>query len=356
MGRLRSLQVGRAVAALLVVAYHADGSIFRTPKLWSETALGGFFAFGHAGVYFFFVLSGFIIAAAHSRDIGQPDRAPNYLMRRIIRVYPVYWIVLIPIAAIYFARPGLSKPELTAHWVIANSFALIGLYNRSSLAVAWTLFHEILFYLLFALVIVNRRIGSMVLAGWMAACLLTSVFFPDAVRGIYALALVNLLFGVGLGCFAATRRRGVPAPACVTGLGCLGFLAAGLYENRFGFADVAGSVASYGASSALIVLGLVSRERIRPIAVSRLPLLFGDASFSIYLVHYPVLSIVARLWLKVFGKAVPVDLAYIGIVVVCVAIGVGFHLVVEKPLTHVLMARWRERERPAGATVSAASR
>lgn len=88
------------MAALLVLAYHLDGSIFQTPKFWSETALGGFFGFGHAGVYFFFVLSGFIIASSHHDDIARPDRVANYLMRRIIRVYPVYWIVIIPIAII----------------------------------------------------------------------------------------------------------------------------------------------------------------------------------------------------------------------------------------------------------------
>lgn len=324
------------------MAYHLDGTIFQTPKFWSETALGGFFGFGHAGVYFFFVLSGFIIASSHYQDIARPERVVNYLMRRIIRVYPVYWIVIIPIAVIYTLKPDLSKPELTAPSVIANSFLLIGVSTRASLAVAWTLFHEVLFYVMFAVLIVNRRVGTFVLGFWFVSCV-AAAFVPASVvpPSFYPLGLVNTLFGLGLGCFALTQRHSLPKPVFLATLGCLGFLTAGIFELRFGVPGPAFSVIGYGLSSALIVCGLVSRERVRPIAVPRMLLLLGDASYSIYLVHYPTLSIVARLWLKVFGKTVWVDFAYLAIAAMATAAGVLFHLFVEKPVTRLLMKQWR---------------
>tara|TARA_R100001460_G_scaffold91283_1_gene133035 strand:+ start:417 stop:704 length:288 start_codon:yes stop_codon:yes gene_type:complete len=56
-----SLQIGRAVAALLVVLHHAT---LGSRKFYGE-AFGGFWGFGNIGVDFFFVLSGFIIYWAH---------------------------------------------------------------------------------------------------------------------------------------------------------------------------------------------------------------------------------------------------------------------------------------------------
>ncbi|MCR2346177.1 hypothetical protein NSP34_25335, partial [Salmonella enterica] len=38
---------------------------------------------GNLGVDFFFVLSGFIIVFAHYKDINQPKRAPEYLLKRL---------------------------------------------------------------------------------------------------------------------------------------------------------------------------------------------------------------------------------------------------------------------------------
>jgi len=59
--------------------------------------------FGHAGVDFFFVLSGFIIFFVHGKDIGKPSRLPHYVWRRFIRIYPVYWAVtLISIVLAFF--------------------------------------------------------------------------------------------------------------------------------------------------------------------------------------------------------------------------------------------------------------
>lgn len=236
----------------------------------------------------------------------------------------------------------MSKPELTAPSVIANSFFLIGVSTRASLAVAWTLFHEVLFYLLFAILIVNRRLGTFVLGVWFVSCVAVAFVPADVVpASFYPLGLVNTLFGLGLGCFALTQRHSLPKPVFLATLGCLGFLASGIFELRYGVPSPAFSVIGYGLSSALIVCGLVAREHARPIAVPRTLLLLGDASYSIYLIHYPILSIVARLWLKVFGKTVWVDCAYLAIAALAAAAGVLFHLYVEKPVTRALMKQWR---------------
>jgi peptidoglycan/LPS O-acetylase OafA/YrhL len=84
---LDAIQFARAVAAILVVLYHAN----RMLVLYiGQSTLGAQFVFGESGVDFFFVLSGFIIFYVHGDDLGRPDRLGRYLWRRFSRIYPIY--------------------------------------------------------------------------------------------------------------------------------------------------------------------------------------------------------------------------------------------------------------------------
>ena len=56
-----SLELGRGVAAVLVLMYHVDKFYFSSSVYFHNELFAGIFKFGHAGVEFFFVLSGFIM-------------------------------------------------------------------------------------------------------------------------------------------------------------------------------------------------------------------------------------------------------------------------------------------------------
>ncbi len=83
---IRSIQAYRGFAALLVITFHAN---LMANEYFASTPLTEFFRFGHSGVPFFFVLSGFIIYFIHKNDIGVPNRASTYLKKRVIRIYPI---------------------------------------------------------------------------------------------------------------------------------------------------------------------------------------------------------------------------------------------------------------------------
>jgi peptidoglycan/LPS O-acetylase OafA/YrhL len=84
-----SLQLCRALAALMVVCFHASGNLRRDRYLGDAAdVLERVFSFGDAGVSFFFVLSGFIVTWVHLRDFNQPGRLGNYLFTRAARIYP----------------------------------------------------------------------------------------------------------------------------------------------------------------------------------------------------------------------------------------------------------------------------
>ena len=164
-----SLQAGRAVAAILVVLFHDSVAIFALPKYWGTKPFGRLFDFGDSGVYFFFVLSGFIILHAHDEDLGR-RRIAKYIYKRFVRIYPTYWIILLLVLPPYFIDRNFGLGLETRPDVIVSSFLLIHFNSLYSVvAVAWTLFHEILFYALFSIAIWSTRLGLVVFLLWFAA-------------------------------------------------------------------------------------------------------------------------------------------------------------------------------------------
>jgi exopolysaccharide production protein ExoZ len=83
---LSTLQAYRALAALLVLLYHARNTC-------AFMGLGDYRAlsfFGTAGVYFFFALSGFILFRVHEKDFGHRERVRRFFRKRILRILPLY--------------------------------------------------------------------------------------------------------------------------------------------------------------------------------------------------------------------------------------------------------------------------
>jgi peptidoglycan/LPS O-acetylase OafA/YrhL len=161
---LNSLQVGRGLAALSVVAFHLSTAL-GDPRYGGTRVFSLYTRRGNLGVDFFFVLSGFIILHAHKADLGRPARLGRYLYRRFVRLYPIYWLytlVLTTLVLTTLVAAGqavvLKLPQTLAGWV--SAVFLIRLSQESPpLGVAWTLFHEVAFYLFFSLAILNRRLG-----------------------------------------------------------------------------------------------------------------------------------------------------------------------------------------------------
>ena len=185
--RLYSLQVFRGIAAMLVVLYHA--SVYSQEQL-GFSFLGGAFLFGHTGVDFFFVLSGFIIYYIHRADIGLPSRFRPYLKKRVLRVIPVYWIVTSIKLALIVAIPTLAKSYERDPLNLISSYLLLPQRNLPLIGAAWTLTYEALFYLFFATLL-------MIAVAVSAACL----FYLAVER-----PLLRLL---------SQRRPPVPQPAPV---------------------------------------------------------------------------------------------------------------------------------------------
>ena len=106
MQTITSVQVLRAVAALGVVACHYG--LFYSQSLGDPRAIM-ILNFGEAGVDLFFVISGFIMVYASQSLYGRADAPKTFFTRRLIRIVPIYWLVMTAYLAAALILPGLAK-------------------------------------------------------------------------------------------------------------------------------------------------------------------------------------------------------------------------------------------------------
>jgi exopolysaccharide production protein ExoZ len=316
------LQMLRGVAATLVVLFHlqaASVSEGHSPGILS------LFVAGEVGVDVFFVLSGFVIFHAAQ---GRPDwTAGAFLRQRFWRIVPSYWAVLmltlLALAALGVMRGDWS--EWPSPYRIAVSFALLPIPDQV-MAIAWTLTVEGLFYLLFAATYFRFGVGAALaaLGTWSLVTLSLKVLHirlhPDLGLILYS-GVIEFLFG---GLVAVAVRAG--------------------WTSWARLAVMAGSLTLVGTVTGLIpldwgrswVAGLPSAALVYGFAAGgwRMPawaMLWGEASYLLYLLHLLVFSVVGTL-LKMAGvspyASVPVMLTLGGL---AIALSVAATLWLERP-------------------------
>ena len=169
---LPSLTALRGFAACAVLLAHAH--FFLGPDPPTEVLSQG----GRCGVGFFFVLSGAILAYNYSGEFSNR----RFLLKRFARIYPVYLLAfgigLVARAAVDHGI-GFLSPEL----VLKNLLMVPGWFadgnSQTVPATAWTLSCELLFYLLFPLVLpLLRRIPARAAGVAIAVLVLASFAGP----------------------------------------------------------------------------------------------------------------------------------------------------------------------------------
>jgi exopolysaccharide production protein ExoZ len=327
--KFESLQAGRGLAAIMVVLYHTEG-IISLSKYWHGATR--YFHFGAAGVGFFFVLSGIVILHAHYDDLGEPRKLIQYCWKRLRRIYPIYWVVLLAILPMYFVFPSLGSGFERAPSVIAESLLLIPIVRvETIIPVAWTLFHEVMFYLAFSLLIWRRTAGIAIMAIWMLASI-WSVFFPPANEVLASyISPLHLLFGLGMMIAVVVRRSAVSGLPFVL-IGTCGFITF-CYIDDMHRSIMPSLALALGLCAGIAATGFMLFEKERTLRIPSFLIFLGEASYSIYLIHYTTLSISAkvvhRLWLL---HPVPIWIPGALLFVIAVASGIALHIFVETPL------------------------
>ena len=347
---LQSLQAGRAIAALMVVIFHIQ--VFYLPeRLYpgEDNFLHPVTNMGYAGVEFFFALSGFLMAYIHQKDMGKKERLGTYIAKRISRIYPAYWLVLVPLILLGLVVPSLKPEEPTGMLELIGNFLLLPLPDAPILEVSWTLQFEMVFYGLFALTILSRTVGPIILGAWFLACAVMAFFPPLAFPMSFILSPYNLIFLFGGAAALAFRHlRGQAAwPVLAAGLAL--FFGTGVNEV-YGHFEISFALRTvlYGIGASLIITALASLEWQSRIHVPKFLKLLGDASYMLYLVHIPALAagVIVLRALNIQHLMPPWVLAVL-LAIGCSILSVLLHLYLEKPVVRWVSAHLVPAKRPA---------
>lgn len=337
--RLVLVQVGRAIAALLVLLFHVTQ--LSETKL-NEPFCFNLFRFGGAGVDFFFVLSGFIIFWVHRADVGHRDRFKSFAVKRLIRIYPLYWIVTLALLPAYFLVSNFGRGHEHHLSTILQSLLLIPQENGPVLTVGWSLCYELFFYAMFGLVILLPLNLSFWLIGiWFSGSLFNTVL--ESVFLVKSHFIVQFIFSFhtlefSFGCLAAylVFRRYPYRAFFLLALGGIVFFLAGVAQS-YHLLQLHPTIA-YGLPSTLILVGAATLDLKQ--TASRLPRFLsylGDASYSIYLTHYPCLSAALKLAFALNLFSVLGDgLTFALLILMALALGCLIYSKVEKPLMAAL--------------------
>lgn len=279
--KLKSLEAGRGVAATAVVLHHAGASANAFAGQGPQI-LTSIFGLGYLGVDFFFVLSGFII---YYSTYGRAPDPRRFATGRLTRILLPYLPIGIALAVAYTVLPELSASDREWGWWATVS--LMPSWQPPALSVAWTLQHELVFYMLFAVFLVLNRIGTGMILWALTICLIALIGIEIQGPAKFLFSLINLEFGIGVLAahvlISGTRIPYLPFFA-VTPIAAFFFLGA----------DREYSVL-FGAGLAGFILWMAQVETAGRFTVHRAFVFLGAASYSIYLIHNPLLSITSRM-------------------------------------------------------------
>ena len=338
---VQALRFAAAAMVLLSHLQHEAPSIAGLSREGWEPWRPVYFA---GGVDIFFVISGFIMYTIASADFGRPGGAREFLVRRLLRIVPPYWLftTAMVVAAVAFSS-HVAHSQLSLVHVLASYFFIPAANGYGKLypvlILGWTINFEMLFYAVFTLGLVfPRRVGLAVIGGAIALLGIAGLFFvPPGPFAFWCNPIVfEFLMGIGL---AWVRQRGTTWPPVASIAAVLAGIVLMVLAMQTGLADHAwlarplwmGIPAVLFCAAAVFV-----REPATPGPLLRVLIFGGDASFAIYLSHPFTLTAVAALW-RHTGISQPT--VYI-VVAAIASIGAAavLHVALERPVMKRLNA------------------
>ncbi len=348
--KLNSIQMLRAVAALLVVYTHSISQMGIFTIGWQQRTPARI-SLGTFGVDIFFVISGFIIYLSAGQLSGR-NASRSFLWHRFRRINPAYYAaVLLTVITWIPSLVRHQRPPITG-WQVLSWSILLPFPGDPARALyqAWSLWFEWLFYLLFFLLIFfgTRRkalflclsLGGLALVGWLLRDRLKGVllFYTDPMLLEFGMGVI-----VGVAWKRLTLRRATSLCLLIPGVLLGGVFIVTGYADYLAIPGPPATVRYFhaicwGSAAALVVAGCVFLEKSGASTRffrNRVLLLLGDASYSIYLFHLIVFGWIAALYLRL-GFFLNADVMIPVHAAIAVAASLLFYKWVEKPLLNLL--------------------
>ncbi len=330
----------RGLAALSIVLPHATEIFHQTLQQhgWKSETVFRVEIYATASVQIFFTLSGFVIAYTLRHARVTPAVFGRFLLRRVIRLDPPYWvsILLSALTIVFLAGPGHHRAALpSASLVLAHLAYLQDIlgFGEPINHIFWTLCIEIQMYLAF-----SATIG---LLQWIRV----------AYRPVLTVGFI-LCLGWPMGIFSSPFRRFFLADEYCFLAGAVAWWVTERSIPRWmlmavGGAFMAASISRNGdykiwavfATAALLIVA--GRMDTLCTWFSSKPLQFlGSISYGLYLVHDPIIRLTLPLQQRLGLTSMPAALATLLFVYVAsFAVAYALRVTVEMPsiqLSHKL--------------------
>lgn len=274
------LQASRAIAALSVAYFHSYVAIRGAFPEASWAPIPFLRDWGFLGVNFFFAISGYVICMVVERP-GFSVR--GFIIKRGFRLYPMYWLTMAVVVGLI--AWGKYRVEPAGHFLY--SMTLLPQQHAPAYDFSWTLEREMVFYALAAIVV--PLLGIWGLAATLAALALAGLYLGNP-WSFHLISTTQADFLAGVVVFALSsqlQRVGAALPI-MAGAALLWFTR----THDFLF--------SAPLSMGIVLAGMVNLRLPWHRAPFHWMIAAGDASYSIYLLHYIVFliaSIAAGQWI-----------------------------------------------------------
>lgn len=325
---LYTIELARGMACLVILALHAI--LFGQDRYhlnFPDSAAYSKFLMG--GVDLFFIISGFLMV--HTTRDNASRNAKDFLLKRFIRIYPAYWLVLLTLLPVFFFKPEWAffgqgeKPSLLL------SFLLLPQQTPPILSVAWTLVFEIYFYLIFAATLFLNPIKQLLaLTIFFMGCVFTGLFFETdhyLFRFITSDSLLEFLAGMLLASlWPFFPKLKIMIPVFLFLL--FGWLVLHAEHGPTRFINL-------GIPAILLFIVLLFIEKTHLTISKRFAVFIGGISYALYLVHVPIIAGLPKLLplagielTPVFALSLAIFLSLVGGVI----LHYGFEIPVQKML------------------------
>lgn len=383
---LPELESLRGWAILLVVAYHLDGFMLGLARhgimLGTSSPLLAYVRAGNTGVDLFFALSGFLLslpffAAARS---GRQIDLRRFAARRALRILPLYYAAVLTTGA-GFVLAGANPLRILPYFLFLNALPHVAIPMMPYSLTWWSLATEAQFYVLLPLLapsLKRRWLGALLLGSFAAAygAFLAGVLRTPATIQAFGTSVLGRgpLFLAGMAAAwifvhhgprlrdrlhrAAWARNGGADAILLAVLLALGLLLqwglnTGPLRVQMPPLHVWHVLEGILWASVLLLL-IVAPLRSKPLLANRVLERLGLLSYSLYLLHVPILITGLRRlrmagWIET-GWTVRGALAATVLLLASVAASALTYRFIERPF---LVRKERFGERSAGADAAA---
>lgn len=324
---LNNIQFLRGFAALNVLLFHLLGFTYANTQ-FKGTLFNFLEGWGENGVDLFFVISGFIMVYVQNfKNRG----TKNFLLDRVVRIVPSYWILIILLAFASFFLPTSFNAVIfnIKHIIASMMFVFQPLYHDVPFVmVGWTLEFEMLFYLIFGL--------SLFFSVSKKSLMLSSILILTIAFVFKQYIMLEFLYGMIIGIIFLKHdlsRYGIYF--LIAGFILL-FASIGLDQHFLTKYRILLS----GIPSFMIVLGAVYMKQLNSSPLK----LLGDISYSLYLTHYLLIPAFYKLFtlsnLTQYLNPLLNDVLAVFIIFLITFCGYIYFILVEKPVTNYLKKKF----------------